>query len=509
MISRNIQVLIIDDEPMWQSTTEGACRKIFSKLLEEKQQRFEDQVKIICVSTIDEAKSILDDQKIHLVLLDKDLGIDETGKKINGIDSITELKSIQPLSQILVLTSDISTKDFARAIKLGATNYLFKTADEASTELRLEIIKKTFESFFGEVAKTKNSTLVRRSLYSNYVAESPAMQRLDQKLIALSETSRPVLILGDTGLGKGAAARRLNEFSRESKSQGSREFVQLNIGATERNLVDAILFGTEPGAFTDASKQTKAGLLDVARDGDIFLDEVGDASLELQLKLLKIVEEKEYYRVGGNRPIKSNARFIFATNKDLRGLVAEGKFREDLYMRISVFEVTMPNLMDRREDIPFLVSGFLATACSDHKSKNIELSDLPMDLVEYFRRDAIPGNIRGIENDVERLVAHSEYSDSGRPILKDWKKTLGVIAPVSWRKNDVLNTAHLQNMRTNFLDKDFPGLKELTELLEKRIFEEVHRKQYSVRDAAKILKISKNTITAKQKGLSGRLERSQ
>ncbi len=506
MISKNIQVLIIDDEPMWQTTTEGMCRKIFSKLVEEKTLNSTDQINFLCASNVTDAKDLLADSKIHLVLLDKDLGVDKKGKKLNGIDFLVELKSIQPLSQFLVLTSDVSTREIARAIKLGASNYLFKSFDDASTELRLEIIKKSFMSFFEDFAKTKNSSPGKKGLYSTYVCESPVMQRLSEKLNALSETSRPVLILGDTGLGKGAAARRLSEFSKDSKSQSAREFVQLNIGATERNMAEAILFGTEPGAFTDASKQTKAGLLDVARDGDIFLDEVGDASLELQLKLLKVVEEKEYYRVGGNRPIKTNARFIFATNKDLKKLVAEGKFREDLYMRISIFEIMMPKLSDRKEDIPALISGFLNRACAEHKNKQIEIHDLPKDLLEYFGRDEIPGNIRGIENDVERLVAHTKYDEGGRPNLKEWKKTIGLTVPVALKRNEVLNIAHLQTMRTNFIDADFPGLKIATEIFERRIFEELHRNETSIRKGAELLKISTNTYTTKQRQYSINME---
>lgn len=507
MIPKKVQVLIIDDESMWQVTTEGMCRKILTSLFNENKLNLQERVTFFTASTISDAKNILSENKIHVVLLDKDLGLDADGKKLSGINFISELKSLQPLTQIIVLTSDTSPKDIAQAIKAGATNYLFKSADESASELRHQVIKMTLESFVDEVSKTKSSMVIRKGIYSSYICESPSMQRLDQKLMALSETSRPVLILGATGLGKGAAARRLSEFSRKTFAQDARDFVQLNIAATEKTLVDAILFGTEPGAFTDASKQTKAGLLDVARDGDIFLDEIGDASLELQLKLLKVVEEKEYYRVGGNRSIKTNARFIFATNKDLRELVAQGKFREDLYMRISVFEVTMPSLAERKEDIPSLVAGFLFSSSNGYKNKKIEYSELPQDLIEYFKRDEIPGNIRGLENDVERLVAHSEYNTQGKANLKDWKKTLGLIQQSLSKRSQILGVSQLQTMKTNFLDKDFPGLFELSAILERRLLQEVSDRNLGVRDAAKLLKISVNTLLARQKVHASDLKR--
>lgn len=275
--------------------------------------------------------------------------------------------------------------------------------------------------------------------------------------------------------------------------------MQINIGATEKTLVDSILFGTEPGAFTDASKHTKPGLLDAARDGDIFIDEIGDASLELQLKLLKVVEEKEFYRVGGSKPIKTNARFIFATNRDLQALIKESKFREDFYMRISVFEETLPPLSERKEDIPYIVQGFLEAACASAKNKNVQLEDLPDDLMNYFSRDEIPGNIRGIENDVERLVAHIPYDEFGKPQMQNWKKALGLNGLNQPRKSQVLSVEQLLNAKTNFLDKNFPGLWELNQIVEKRVLEEVNAKGLSLEQAAKVLKVSVNTVLARKK----------
>lgn len=506
--SSKIHILILDDEVMWQITTEEMCKDILRSVYSDRKMISKDNFKFFIATTVDEAKKILDNHEIHLFLLDKDLGFDQNKNRISGVDLIAEFKSIQPLAQILMLTADTSTKDIAQAMKNGASNYLFKTNDENQRDLRIEVIKKTLEVYVDEILKAKSAGTSKKGLYANYVCQSPVMQRLDHKLLAMSESKRPVLVLGPTGLGKGAAARRISELTKISMDQEAREFVQLNIASTEKTLIDAILFGTEPGAFTDASKQTKAGLLDIARDGDIFLDEIGDASLELQMKLLKVVEEKEYYRVGGNRPIKTNARFIFATNKNIHELICLGKFKEDLYMRISVFEITMPPLSERKEDIPFIIQGFLKNACSESKNKNISIDDFPEDLLSYFKRDEIPGNIRGIENDIERLVAHARIDEFGRAQLQEWKKLLSLQPNSYLRRSQLLGVEQLIKSKTNFLEKDFPGLFELNQILERRIIEEVAEKGLGVREAAKLLKVSVNTLLSRQRELVQKSEKS-
>lgn len=497
--SAKIHILILDDEKMWQTTTQKMCIEVLSSIFPENAGGPKIAPRFFIASTVDQAKEILLENQIHLFLLDKDLGTTESGKKINGVDYISEFKSIQPLSQIIMLTADVSVKDVTRAMRAGAFDYLFKSNETEHRQTRLEVIQRSFEYYGEQLAKAKQAAPSKSGLYSNYVFKSPAMQRLDNKLMAFSESPRPILLLGATGLGKGAVARRINELRRIEHKQAHREFVQINIAATEKNLAEAILFGTEPGAFTDASRQTKPGLFDVARDGDIFLDEVGDASLELQLKLLKVVEEKEYYRVGGNKPIKTNARFIFATNRDLASLIAEGKFREDFYMRISVFEETLPPLKDRKEDIPSIIQGFLDAACFASKKKTISVEDFPEDLMNYFLRDEIPGNIRGIENDIERLVAHIPHDDFFKPQINLWKRVLGHGAQSSPRRSTTLNLEQLQTAKTNFLDKNFPGLWELAQILERRVLEEVSAKGLSLEQAAKLLKVSPNTVLSRRK----------
>ena len=500
-IKAKIGILILDDQPMWQVTTEEICKEILQSLFEDKDKnkKVSSLANFFVASNVKRAREILLESEVHLLLLDKDLGVDKDKKKISGIDYIQDFKSIQPFCQILMLTADNSVKDIAQAMRNGASDYLFKNNEDGQKEYQLEVIKKALALHKDQVERTKHLVATQRGLYSNYVCKSLSMQRFDNRLTAISESPRAALLLGATGLGKGAAARRISELTRQYLNQSSREFVQLNIASTEKNLVESILFGTEPGAFTDASRQTKAGLLDLARDGDIFLDEIGDASPDMQLKLLKVIEEKEFYRVGGNRAIKTNARFIFATNRDVSALISQNQFREDLYMRISIFEESLPPLNERKEDIPDIIQGFLEAACSESKNKNINLHDFPEDLMNYFLRDEIPGNIRGIENDIERLVAHTKVDEIGRPQLQHWKKALSQQGQNYTKKASVISVEQLQNAKTNFLGKDFPGLWELTQILEKRVLEEVDAKGLSLEQASKLLKVSINTVWSRKK----------
>lgn len=500
-----INVLILDDQRMWLETTQVNCEAIFAEVKRESESfSSESKVEYFLCQTVDEATAILSETLIHILFLDKDLGESSDGKKITGVDQIAKFKSIQPFCQILMLTADSSPTDIARAFRSGASDYLLKSTDQNLKEYRHEVIKRALEYFSRDVSQAKSISKPSNRIYSRFVATSPAMQRFENKLTAVSESRRPVLLLGDSGLGKGAAARRINELSAEHFSQESRPFVQLNIGSTDKAMSESILFGTEPGAFTGAHSRTKAGLLDLARNGDIFLDEIGDASPDLQLKLLKVIEEKEYYRVGGNTPIKTNARFILATNRNLRELVDGGLFRQDLYMRISVFEETLPALRERKSDLPEIVRGFLEHALFEYPKKKIRFEDFTPEMVKYFSRDEIPGNIRGIENDIFRLVAHTPVDEIGKPDFRNWRKTLAINGAVN--VEGVLTYKKVMASKFDLHESAFPGLRKLTEGIEQRIFEDLKNSGASVNEIVKITKISRNTVLERMKryGLSTR-----
>lgn len=499
-----ISILVIDDDHLSRKNARMMCEELIRKIEPDADA---DALKIVDVPTIEGGIMALADEPFQIVFLDKDLGTKPDGTPINGVDHIKDLLAVQPFAKILVYTADVSYREIARAMRSGAMDYLMKSIDPDFAEYREMVVKTALKTSRDELRKARSECCRKTGLYSNFVCSTPAMQRFEEKMLAMAESSRPVLFLGATGLGKGASARRLNQLRALHLKQKDRPFVEENVGGMQDTLVNSILFGTEPGAFTDAAKKTKPGLLDLANDGDIFLDEIGDTSLEVQKRILKVVEERQYMRVGGKVPIKTNARFIFATNKDLKELVQKGLFREDLYRRISAFEEPVPTLEERKGDIPDIIRGFLRNSLEDHPSKRIAFDDFPVDLVSYLTRDNIPGNIRGIENDVTRLIAYVPVDKSGRANFRDWRKILGIDSHSTGKKNlTTLEMKHLAALESNFLTADFPGLKEAVEFFERKLLSEAALKFNSYSEAAKILKISKAGIYQKMKAANLRLQ---
>ncbi|MGE0633882.1 MAG: sigma-54-dependent transcriptional regulator [Pseudobdellovibrionaceae bacterium] len=504
---KQICILVVDDDRISRESARIMCDELFAKIISDDVDR-RSVLKVDCVGSIPEAVEKLAETSYQIVLLDKDLGEKPDRSPINGIDHIKDLLAVQPFAKILMHTADLSYREIARAIKLGATDYLMKSANADVVEYRETVVKAALKESLDELKRARVENTKAAGLYANFVCSSPAMQRFEEKLLAMAEGTRPVLLLGDTGLGKGAAARRLNQLRAKHLNQKDRPFVQENIGGIPEQLVLSILFGTEPGAFTDASRKTKPGLLDLAADGDIFLDEIGDTSLETQKKILKVVEEREFMRVGGKVAIKTNARFIFATNRNLKQMVADGLFREDLYRRISAFEESVPPLEERKTDLPCIIEGFVHNVLDEYPSKRISIEDFPPDLMAYLTRDNIPGNIRGIENDVTRLIAYVPVDRNKRPNFKDWRKILGIdVLAVAKRGGSVpLDLNHLSSFESNFLSDGFPGLKEAKAIFEKKILLEAAKKYPSLSAASKALRISKAGVSVKMKAAGVRFE---
>lgn len=501
-----VNILVIDDDELSRINARMMCEHLIEKI-EPAEDKSDIGVKIVAVATIEEGIAALAEKPFHIIFLDKDLGVKPDNSPINGVDHIKELLAVQPFAKILIYTADISYREIARAMRAGATDYMMKSDDSDFAEYREMVVKMALTLSRDELKKARLENCKRTGLYSNFVCTAPAMQRFDEKMHAMAESSRAVLFLGATGLGKGAAARRLNQLRAKHLKQKERPFIQESIGGMQDSLVQSTLFGTEPGAFTDAAKNTKPGLLDLANDGDIFLDEIGDTSLEIQKKILKVVEERQYMRVGGKVQIRTNARFIFATNKNLNALVEQGLFREDLYRRISAFEETIPSLEERKGDIPDIIRGFIRNCREDFPSKRIAFEDLPVDLVNYLTRDEIPGNIRGIENDITRLVAYIPVDASGRTNFKEWRKIIGIDAQSAGKKNiSVLEMKHLTMFESNFITSDFPGLKKAKEIFEQKVLTEAASKFPSLSQAAKALKLSKAGVHLKMKSANLRFQ---
>jgi PAS domain S-box-containing protein len=337
-----------------------------------------------------------------------------------------------------------------------------------------ERLKTELESIHSELQWVRDECNRREKLRENKIScKSSSMAKVLNLVNHIANSDATILLLGETGVGKGYMAKTIHNISTREKEP----FISINCGAIPENLLESELFGYESGAFTGASKGGKKGLFEIAGNGTIFLDEIGDMPLNLQVKLLHVMDSKEIYRVAASKPIKVHARIIAATNKDLKKMILEGKFREDLYYRLNVVPITIPPLRDRKEDIPNLIKTFLEQYNDEYKTdKTISSTGCNM-LINYDYK----GNIRELENIIERLVITTTDS------VIDENHILGVIDPI--------------NRRTYEIDEIIP-IKEAVENLEKSILTEAFRRYKTTRKVAEVLNIDQSTVVKKAKKLN-------
>ena len=323
-----------------------------------------------------------------------------TDLRLPGIDGTAVIEAaVERYPEIIgiVITGYGTVRDAVEVIKRGAADFVTKPFqfDELRHALDGAIEQRRLKS---ENAWLREQ-LQQRYSFEGIVGRSRVMRDLFQTLETVARTASTILISGETGTGKEVVARAIHHAS---PRRGQR-FVALNCSAIPENLLEAEIFGHVRGAFTGAIG-TRQGRLEQAHRGTLFLDEVGTMSMSLQMKLLRVLQEREFERVGDNQTIKVDVRVIAATNADLGRMVAEGGFREDLYYRLNVIPVTLPPLRDRREDIPLLVQHFLQKFCSEAGRPVMTVSQAAMrPLMTY----AWPGNVRQLENAMERAVALS------------------------------------------------------------------------------------------------------
>ncbi|MEQ8441778.1 MAG: nitrogen regulation protein NR(I) [Alphaproteobacteria bacterium] len=312
----------------------------------------------------------------------------------NGLDLIPQIRKLRPDLNVIAMSARNTLLTAVQATERGAFEYLPKPFDLRNL---VETVTRALRSNAGgDNARSNDADDEPMPL----IGRSPAMQEVYRVIARLTATDLSVLITGESGTGKELVARALHDFSNRKNGP----FVAVNMAAIPRELIESELFGHEKGAFTGATTR-KSGRFELADGGTLFLDEIGDMPLEAQTRLLRVLQESEYTMVGGRNPIKTNLRIIAATHRDLRRLVAQGLFREDLYYRINVVPIRLPALRERREDIPDLVRSFLSQAAEQglpHKS----LSEAAM---QRLMQHSWPGNVRELENVVHRLAAlHSQ-----------------------------------------------------------------------------------------------------
>ncbi|MEW6142503.1 MAG: sigma-54 dependent transcriptional regulator [Chloroflexota bacterium] len=313
---------------------------------------------------------------------------------IDGIELTRRLKDSCPDADVIVVTAFASVATAIEAIKQGAYDYVEKPFCPERLEL---VIKKVIE----HQQVVKENLSLRQKLDSQYrfeniIAKSHRMQQVFEVVRVVAKSNATVLITGDSGTGKELIARAVHNLS----LRRGKPFVAVSCAALPESLLESALFGHERGAFTGATSQKK-GKFEFAHGGTLFLDEIGDISPNVQVHLLRVIEEKEFTRVGGNEPIKVDVRLISATNKDLKKAMEEGKFREDLFYRLNVVGIHLPPLRERKEDIPPLSEYFLRKfAMENHK----DIKDFTPEARELLLKYEWPGNIRELENAIERAV---------------------------------------------------------------------------------------------------------
>ncbi len=334
-----------------------------------------------------------------LKILEKDLFdvvlTDIRMPKMDGLSLLQSVKQTAPETIVIMMTAFASNETTIRAMKDGAYCYLPKP-------VQMEEIKLVIKNALEERRLRRENAQMRKNLadasaFSSVISQSEKMKRVLDLVRRVADSKSNVLILGESGTGKELIARAIHFNS----SRRDRPFVTVNCSALPEALLESELFGHMRGAFTGAVVN-KEGLFEVAHEGTLFLDEIGETSLSIQVKLLRVIQEKEFRRLGGTRDVKVDVRVIAATNLDLEKAVAAGKFREDLYYRLDVICISIPPLRERPEDIPLLVNHFLAKFASATGKKIREITPEAMRLLTRYEWK---GNVRELENVMERTVA--------------------------------------------------------------------------------------------------------
>ncbi|WP_025323226.1 sigma-54-dependent transcriptional regulator [Deferrisoma camini] len=314
--------------------------------------------------------------------------------RVGGIEALEAIKAVRPDLPVIVLTAYASVDTAVAAMKKGAFDYLTKPVDAADLS---RVLDKALEfRRLEEEIRLLRERLGERFDFSSIIGRSRPMRELFETLALVAPSDATVLITGESGTGKELVANAIHQNS----PRRDKPFVKVNCAALHENLLESELFGHERGAFTGATAQRK-GRFELAHGGTLFLDEIGDMSPATQAKVLRVIQEGEFERLGGTRTLRVDVRVIAATHRDLEAMVAEGAFRQDLYYRLSVVPVHLPPLRDRPEDIPLLAEHFLRIYAEKNRKPVAGFTPEAMDLL--VRHDW-PGNVRELQNAVERAV---------------------------------------------------------------------------------------------------------
>jgi nitrogen regulation protein NR(I) len=389
-------VLIVDDEPN--------IRRVLAAMLKR------DGYEVTTAADGEQGLAVLQRTPVHVVVTDLVM------PRLGGMELLARVRAEYPDIPVILITAHGTVDSAVAALKAGAFDYVTKPFEQE--ELRKVIAK-----------AARANDLERRSLHEGgaegdrppLVGKSPSMRTIYDMVARVADSPSTVLITGESGTGKELIAKALHRGS----SRRDKPLIKVNCAAIPKDLVESELFGYQKGAFTGAVGD-KPGRFELADGGTLFLDEIGEIPVETQVKLLRALQESEFERVGGIRTLKVDVRLIAATNRDLKSLIADGRFREDLYYRLAVVPIALPPLRDRREDIPLLVVHFIEKY-NRRLGKKVERidEDALKQLVEY----GWPGNIRELENLMERSVLFADGSAIPASSLPDSLRETGLPPP--------------------------------------------------------------------------------
>ena len=403
------------------------------------------------VSTGQEALKIFDKQPFDLVLLDIKM------PDIDGIELLKEFKRKRSNINVIMITAYPSIETAVEAMREEAFDYINKP-------FNLEELKQLIER---ALAREKTIFKTKDFHYGKIVARSPAMLRILETLPKVASTKANVLIIGESGVGKEIIAHAIHSLSPRS----DKPFVTVNCAGIPETLLESELFGYKKGAFTGATTD-RMGLFQSAHKGTLFLDEIGDLSLTLQVRLLRVVEEKRFKPLGSNKEIEVDIRLISATNQDLEQKVTAGQFREDLYYRLNVIPIRIPPLRERKEDIPVLVEHFLKKYS---KELGKEIPKISSSALSFLMEYGFPGNVRELEHIIERCVA---------------LETGNIILPESLVISDFKRKKYLLKEEAELPSEGIDLEKKLAQIEKKFILEALKRTKGVKKEAAKLLNLS-------------------
>jgi two-component system response regulator PilR (NtrC family) len=446
------RVLVVDDE--------RSMRELLSIVLRR------DGYDVLLAADGKAAVDLLKRERVDVLITDIRM------PEMNGVDVLREAKRIDPEIISIIMTAFASTGTAVDALRLGAADYVHKSPN-AVNDLRLRVRKELERKRLQQENVLLKRQLGTPNKFANIVGGSSAMMSVFELIETIAPTGSTVLITGESGTGKELVARAIHARS----SRSDRPFVAVNCGALPDTLLESELFGHMRGAFTGADTNKK-GLLEVAEKGTIFLDEIGEMSTMTQVKLLRVLQDRKFRRLGGTEEVEADIRIIAATNRDLAKMVAAGEFREDLFYRINVIPVKLPPLRERHDDVQALAEHFVEKYAQQMKK---DIQGISGAAIACLRSYSWPGNVRELENAIERAVA-LERTPAVLPdsLPEDVRAAAGVAPPGT--------TAQTVEERT--LDDGFDLEQHVQDIEREYIMEALRRSNGVKKNAAELLGLS-------------------